>query len=144
MNFQPYTKANKPACLALFDANCPEFFAPNERDDYVEFLGAEPSGYEVCELDGEIVGGFGVIPGRDNKVDLRWILLNPNSQGRGLGSAIMSRVIAVASGQGAVAVDIGASHKSAPFFARFGAQATGEIENGWGPGMHRIDMVLTL
>jgi hypothetical protein len=37
---------------------------------------------------------------------------------------------------------IAASHKSAPFFAKFGAQELTTIVNGWGPAMHRVDMLL--
>ncbi len=39
--FRPYQTADREACLGLFDANCPEFFAPNERADYVAFLETE-------------------------------------------------------------------------------------------------------
>jgi hypothetical protein len=41
-------------------------------------------------------------------------------------------------------VDIAASQKSAAFFARFGAVTLKVVDNGWGTGMHRIDMELPL
>jgi hypothetical protein len=43
-----------------------------------------------------------------------------------------------------VSIRIAASHRSAPFFARFGAETVRETPDGWGPGMHRIDMELTV
>ena len=36
--FRGYRPPDESACLALFDENCPAFFAPNERDDYLVFL----------------------------------------------------------------------------------------------------------
>lgn len=135
---------DKAACLAIFDANCPEFFAANERDDYVRFLDAEIDGYEVCELDGRVVGAFGLMSNGVGEHHLNWIMLDPGSQGAGIGQAMMDRIIAVAREVQATLVGIAASHKSAPFFARFGAQHISRTEDGWGPGMHRIDMELEI
>jgi hypothetical protein len=61
-------------------------------------------------------------------------------QGAGIGTAIMERVQKSSSSSGSI-VEIAASHKSAPFFARFGARETARIEHGWAPGMHRVDML---
>ena len=140
--FRPYTHTDREACLELFDENCPEFFAPNERDDYANFLDAEPEGYEACIVGDRIAGAFGLIAGNARRMHLNWILLDPKFQGRGIGSAIMDRVATLATVAGAHVVDIAASHKSAPFFAKFGAVATATTQDGWGPGMHRVDMEL--
>ncbi|WP_242112849.1 hypothetical protein [Luteimonas aquatica] len=45
-------------------------------------------------------------------------------------------------GSGRPTLHISASHKSAPFFARFGALETARVPDGWGPGMHRVEMRL--
>ena len=140
--FRPYTFADKDTCLAIFDANCPDFFAPNERAYYADFLDAELATYELCLVDAHVVGAFGLIgKGADHR-RLNWILLSPVSHGRGIGSAIVERIARLARDAGVGVVDIAASHKSAPFFARFGAVAVHATDDGWGPGMHRIDMEL--
>ena len=46
--------------------------------------------------------------------------------------------------KGVVAIDIAASHLSAPSFGKYGAKALRTIRNGWGSNMHRIDMELVL
>lgn len=140
--FRPYTPADREACLELFDANCPGFFAPNERNDYADFLDAEPKGYEACIVGDRLAGAFGLIAGSAQRMHLNWILLDPKFQGLGIGSAIMDRIATVAVASGIHVVDIAASHKSAPFFAKFGAVATATTHDGWGPGMHRVDMEL--
>ena len=138
--FRAFASTDIPACLALFEANCPEYFAPNERADYRAFLDAAPDGYEVCELDGAIAGAYGVHAIDDDNAALHWILLAPAAQGRGLGAAIMSRAVRALDARGHRTLHISASHKSAPFFARFGAVEDARIEDGWGAGMHRVEM----
>jgi GNAT superfamily N-acetyltransferase len=143
-SFRPYSSADGEACLALFDANCPTFFAPNERDDYVAFLDVAPEAYEVCEVGGRVVAAFGLLSDETGNHTLTWIMLDPDSQGRGIGTLIMKRVTALASTSQSRLINIAASHLSAPFFARFGATATLRTDDGWGPGMHRVDMELVL
>ena len=142
--FRPYSSTDKSVCLGLFDANCPEFFAPNERVDYAEFLDANPFDYELCLTEDKVAGAFGLSEHGLQQKSLNWILLNPRSQGLGIGPVIMSRISAVALDSGASLINIAASHKSSPFFAKFGAIEIATIDNGWGSGMHRVDMELRL
>jgi GNAT superfamily N-acetyltransferase len=139
--FRPSTAGDRAACLAIFDANCPEFFAPNERADYAAFLDSASDAYTIVLSAGRAIGAYGVFPGAaPGECRLSWILLDPASHGRGIGRAVMSRAAADARAQGASVMRIAASHKSAPFFARFGATVVRTTPDGWGPGMHRVDM----
>ena len=142
-DFRRFASADRGACLHLFDANCPQFFAPNERADYELFMTDASGDYQVCLLDGRIVGAYGVLAEGPTGLALRWIVISPECKGRGLGSAIMQRVIGAVRATGPSArLYIGASHLSAPFFARFGATEVTRTPDGWGPGMHRVDMML--
>lgn len=141
--FRPYTSADRTACLRLFDSNCPRYFAPNEREGYEAFMTAADGEYEVCLLDGQVVGAYGVLAVESTGLALRWIVIAPEFQGHGLGSAIMQRVFEAVRATGPAArLHIGASHLSAPFFARFGARELTRTPHGWGPDMHRVDMEL--
>ncbi|MEM7455601.1 MAG: GNAT family N-acetyltransferase [Planctomycetota bacterium] len=145
ISVQNYAAGDFDDCLRIFDANCPEFFAENERADYVSFLRESGEEYRVCFTDGRACGAFGLL---DDKSDghaarrLNWIMIDPAFQGMGLGTAIMSRAISMAVESGAALIRIAASHKSAPFFARFNATVVKTTEDGWGKGMHRVDMEL--
>jgi GNAT superfamily N-acetyltransferase len=146
--FRAFEVDDTLACMALFDANCPGSFAPNERDAYQAFLASLSGGtddYEVC-LEGQaLVGAFGLTH-RDvsHSTSLRWIVIAPGAQGRGLGRELMARALAGARRRGSTQLQIAASQVSAPFFSRFGAVETLTTPDGWGPGMHRVDMVLAL
>ena len=130
--------------MSIFDANCPAFFAPNERQDYLRFLDGTPKGYEVCRVEGKVCGAFGLFADGQGVKRLNWILVDPQTQSVGVGSRIMKRVIQSGRQSQARVVKIAASHKSAAFFARFGAIVISSTKNGWGPGMDRVDMELTL
>jgi|TARA_B110000908_G_scaffold143221_1_gene172039 hypothetical protein len=62
----------------------------------------------------------------------------------GIGSVIMNRISAMAHQAGTRLVKSVASHKSAPFYTKFGVIKIAAIDNGWGPGMHPLDMELRL
>jgi GNAT superfamily N-acetyltransferase len=142
VEFIAYASDHRDACLAIFDRNCPEFFAPNERADYADFLDRAGGAYRLCRVEDRIAGAFGLMPaGAADEAHLNWILLSPDAQGAGVGRAIMTEVAAQAGAAGIARVHIAASHKSAPFFARFGAAETLRTADGWGPGMHRVDML---
>lgn len=142
--FRPFVPADKELCLDLFDANCPAYFAPPERIAYAKFLEAAPTGYEVGLEQGQIVGAYGLSGEGACRRELRWILVQPRTQGSGVGSAMMRRATALLRESGPRSLDIAASHLSAPFFAKHGAVVVAETRNGWGPGLHRVDMVLDL
>jgi GNAT superfamily N-acetyltransferase len=142
--FRAYCDADNDDCTSIFDANCPEFFAPNERKDFVAFLEVGSGGYEVCEIEGKVCGAFGLFAdGKDVKA-LNWIMIDPEAQGSGVGSAIMARIIGLGRRSESRMIRIAASHKSAPFFARFGATTISSTKDGWGRGMDRVDMELVL
>ncbi|MFK8041131.1 GNAT family N-acetyltransferase [Congregibacter sp.] len=142
-SFRSFRTDDLQSCLALFDANCPEFFAPNERADYEGFLSKNPATYIVATRNEKLVAAYGV-SSNGQRSSLNWILLARECQGLGLGSTIMKRVVAQAIELKTPVLCIAASHISAPFFARFSAVAGKTTWDGWGPGMHRVDMELPL
>jgi len=127
--------------MAVFESNCPKFFAPNEREEYKNFLAGNPPGYEVCLVESKILGAFGTwVETAGRRGHVCWIMIDPSGQGCGIGTAMMERVFETLGSKDIKAVDIAASQKSAPFFARFGAVEKNTTPEGWGPGLDRVDM----
>ena len=58
---------------------------------YAEFLSAAGDTYTVCLVGGDVMGAYGLEAREQGRVALRWILLSPAVQGRGLGSHRRSR-----------------------------------------------------
>ena len=141
--FQPYQASDYLDCVALFDRNCPDYFAPNEREDYIGFLKSDPHGYQVARLDQRVVAAFGLtVEGAIGRIS--WIMVCPDAKGQGVGAAMMQRAKESAQQARVDVVDIAASHLSAPFFAHFGAVEIETFPDGWGKGMHRVDMKLPI
>lgn len=138
--FRAYETTDRADCLRLFDENCPEFFAPNEREDYIAFLEHHSRDYLVASIEDKILAAYGFHLLPENAAALHWILLSRSSQGQGLGSLMMSRVLSQMRDNNRAPLYISASHKSAPFFSRFGAIEISREPDGWGPGMHRVEM----
>lgn len=141
VRFEAYGPESLEACQVLFDANCPRFFAPNERADYLRYLLGPPERYTVVRSGDRTVGAYGLEadPSR-GRGRLTWILVDPRSQGLGVGSKMMTRAREEAKAAGLAVLDIAASQHSEPFFRRFGARDVLRTPDGWGPGMHCIDM----
>jgi N-acetylglutamate synthase-like GNAT family acetyltransferase len=108
--------------------------------DYERFLDSDPVGYELCLHEGSIAGAYGLTGNGAARQNLSWILLSPRAQRSGIGSAIMIRILSLAKMAGSAQIYIAASHLSSPFFATFGVVTVRESKNGWGTGLHRIDM----
>jgi ribosomal protein S18 acetylase RimI-like enzyme len=144
IQFRPYVPTDRELCLEVFDANTPKFFVPDERLDYSSFLDANPVGYEVCLSGNKIIGAFGLIGCEAGYSNIHWILISPKLQGEGVGSMIMKRAISIGHKEKLAHIKIAASHLSAPFFEKYGAECITEIKDGWGLGMHRVDMELQL
>lgn len=141
---RPYTVEHRAGCLRLIDANTPTFFAPEERAAYDAFLSEHAAQYRVCLDNGQVIGAFGLIGGGTEARALRWMMIDPGYHGRGMGTAIMSRVKTLARAATIPMITIATSQHTAPFFARFGAREVTVTEHGWGPDMHRHDMELTV
>lgn len=145
VQFLPYDDTHFDACMGLFDANCPAFFAPNEKADYQVFLKRVAGKYRVVILGGNVVGAFGVLDEAiSGRCRLNWIVVDASNHGSGVGRSIMAETVAAARQMRAEVVEIAASDKSAPFFAKFGARELNYIAHGWGLDMHRIDMELAV
>ena len=144
LSFRAYLESDKESCLSLFDENCPDYFAPNERGDYEAYLASNPAEYELCLQNNNTVGAFGLFKESEQVADLNWIFLSLKAQGSGIGSIMMQKAKSRAVDLGVEVIQIATSHKAYKFFEKQGAVSVSEMEDGWGPGMHRIDMKLQI
>ena len=143
-----YSPSDRSACLSIFDSNCPEFLDPSERADYEEFLDsfAVSKGYLVFEQSGDIVAGGGIaFYPDDNTGWFCWGLVARDKHRQGLGRQLTKARIDLARGrQGITQLELDTSQKTKAFYESFGFVTKQITENGYGPGLDRYDMVLSL
>lgn len=143
-----YERADREACLSLFDSNVPPYFAPSERADFAAFLDDLPGPYLVLEdLNGDIVacGGFGPTRQDDTVAILCWGMVRRDQHGRGLGRQLLAtRLDLIATDPRFRAVRIETSPLSRGFFERFGFIVDLVVPDGFAPGLDLVAMALDL
>ena len=143
MELRPYRSDDAAACLALFDTNVPAYFASEERPGYAEFLAAMPVPYLVLLEDDRIVGCGGVGL-RDGEARMCWGIVDGARHRAGLGTRLLLERLVAGAELGATRAGLDTIPRTVPFFARFGFVVVREVEDGYGPGLHRRDMQLVL
>jgi GNAT superfamily N-acetyltransferase len=144
-DFRPYTPDDRAACLALFSANTPDWFAPHEQEQYESFLDDVPSAYFVM-LDGTgaIAGAGGIEIELARKVAwLTWGMVDPTRHGQGLGKSLLEfRLDRLRANLHISRVCIDSSQLTAPFYEKYGFTTQRIIPDGYAKGLHRHEMEL--
>jgi ribosomal protein S18 acetylase RimI-like enzyme len=147
VTLRPYTPADRDACLAIFDSDCPRYVAPEERPLFEAYLAAPKGRYAVLAADdGTIVGCGGVMTERDGReAHLTWGLIHAGHHRHGLGRAMtLERLRWIAEMPGIERVVMDTSQHTAGFYERLGFRLTRIVENGYAPGLHRHEMELRM
>ncbi len=141
LRMRRYTQEDREACLALFDSNVPEFFVPAEREGFDAFLVDMPVTYFVLENENEIVACGGVAT-REGEARMCWGIVGRAHHGEKIGTWLLLERLVAGVELGATRAGLDTIPKTVPFFERFGFRVVREVENGYGPGIHRRDMQL--
>ena len=140
LQFKNYSMESYDNCIGLFDLNCPEFFAPIEKNDYIEFLNQTKEGYVTIHHDSILIGAYGVHKTSSESASQSWTLIHPKYQNQGIGRLIMERVFSYLESNQLDNLFLSTSQQTEAFFLKFGAIRIDYIENGWDEGLHRIEM----
>lgn len=142
VSIRPYLPDDRQACLAIFLSNVPAYFAPAEQPDFEAYLDEPPSNHVVVIRDNRLLacGGWYVHEGVGR---LSWGMVMQTHHRASLGSFLLSwRLKQIFLLPDIDEVHLETSQHSAGFFNRYGFEAVRTTLNGYGPGLHRVDMVL--
>ena len=150
LTMRPYVEADRPAVLALFDANVPVFFAADERGWLEDSLDDLDGPAFLVTVDGEAAafGGYEVWDYYD-KALLVWGMAHPRFHGRGLGRWLLAERLALIARETPPTrwVTVDTSPKIAPFFLSQGFETASVWPHGYRTGgeMHvlRFDLATT-
>lgn len=143
--FRPYTLDDRAACLALFAANTPNWFAPHEQEQYEAFLDDAPATYFVMRDDTGTVAGAGGIDVEASRRTawLTWGMVDPARHGQGLGKVLLEhRLELLRANLNIARVCIDSSQLTAPFYEKYGFKTQRIIPDGYAKGLHRHEMEL--
>jgi ribosomal protein S18 acetylase RimI-like enzyme len=144
MNIRAYDNADKAACLAIFDSNCPKYFAPHERDEFSEFLDTPTCTYYVLEQDSAILGCGGYWTDGERAV-MCWGMVDNAWHGTGLGKwLLLYRWHIICQAAPTALLEINTSQHTFGFFEKLGLEVVKITPNGYGENIDRYDMRLQL
>ena len=146
LHLRTYQGNDRAALLAIFDGNVPRYFAPAERALFEAFL-LEPKGrFGVLTEGGSIVGCGGIWTSADGtSVSLNWGMIDRDQHRRGLGLWLTrERFRWIAALPNARQIILDTSQEAVGFYRKLGFEQTGVLEDHYGPGLHRHDLVLRI
>jgi N-acetylglutamate synthase-like GNAT family acetyltransferase len=140
-------ESDTQACIALMRENTPEFFTQTELAEFGLWLRSNTSPYLVIEADsGGLIacGGYHVDVGAKS-AGLMWGMVARGRHRQGIGSLLLGeRLKRIAADGRALRVVLDTSQHSRGFFERHGFQVVSIQADGFGPGLDRCDMRLSL
>lgn len=146
---RPYIPDDFSACLAVFDSNVPTYFAPEERADCCECLrgvDVKHRPYIVLTRQGSVIACGGLITETVNRqARLAWVMVDSALHGQGLGTSLTQAILALARATPDIAeVGLATSQHILGFYEGFGFTVSNITPDGFGPGLDRCDMTLSL
>lgn len=146
MQIRPYVAGDKSACLAIFDSNSPKYFAPHERDEFIDFLDKPTCTYYVIEDGSDILGCGGYWVSDDgSRAVMCWGMIANDRHGTGLGKwLLLYRWKIICQTAPGAMLEINTSQHTYGFFEKLSLKVTEITKNGYGENIDRYDMRLKL
>ncbi|MGD8978081.1 MAG: GNAT family N-acetyltransferase [Gammaproteobacteria bacterium] len=144
--FRPYLSADRSRCLDVFSSNVPRYFQEHERSEFETFIDTSGCPYFVLALPEGVVGcgGYGQ---RETgaPADLCWGMVAAAHHGSRLGEfLLLGRLAAIVRDQVAASVRLVTTQHTDGFFRRYGFEIRSRVADGYGPGLDKVSMSLTL
>lgn len=94
IRIRKYHISDKPELMEILQMNTPQYFAKTEIKDFDHYLDSAIEQYFVIEINDKIVGSGGINFEKASKTGkLSWDIINPNFQGKGLGTDLLKHRI---------------------------------------------------
>lgn len=143
---RPYTPTDKEKLMELLRLNTPAYFAPQEEDDFREYLDHELDQYFVVEDDNEIVGCGGINFAEDRKsVRISWDIIHPAAQGKGWGRKLTQyRIDKIREVPEVETIIVRTTQLVYPFYERAGFELKQVVPDYWAKGFDLYYMEIRL
>ena len=145
MEIRSYSVRDRQACLDILRGNTPEYFVPQDHDEFCGFLDNLPGPYFVVQQQKELVACGGWAMNSASVAALTWGMVRRNYQRRGIGRDLLRyRLEAIRNSSRARVVRILTVQLVQEFFAQAGFAVVEVEPNGYGVGLDRVTMDLQL
>lgn len=145
MNILKYTPAFREQCIAIFESNQPKYFAPEERQLFIDWLdNGTAADYYVVESNGQIIACGGIyLDQRNNEGGLSWGMVHAAWHKQGIGKQFAQhRIELLKTTYPARVYRIETSQHTAPFYEKLGFKTVEITKDGFGDGLDKYNMQL--
>ncbi len=142
ISISPYQETDRPSLVSIFKENVPEFFAPHELDEYVDYLGKYGNSYYSIRNQDMVIGGVGIMVDREKQTgSITWIFFSNSSKGTGAGTAAVNEMLDIMrSNPDVTEFRVRTSQHAFEFFERFGFRIDKTEKDYWAEGLDLYDM----
>ena len=148
INIRAHEPEDRPRLLTLLRLNTPEYFSPEEELDLIDYLDHFADNYYVLEIDGEILGCGGFNLSEDGETGkISWDIFHPDSQGKGLGTALTKfRIEKIKEIESVKILSVRTSQMAYKFYEKFGLELREVVKDYWEIGfdLYRLDRPIHL
>lgn len=148
MIIRKHTDSDRKRIMELLKLNIPEYFSPEEEEDLIDYLDNHADNYYVIEDDNVVVGCGGFNLSEDGETGkISWDIFDPQSQGKGYGSALTKfRIQRIKEIEGVKIVSVRTSQLVYPFYEKFGLELREVVKDYWAKGfdLYRLDSDINL
>ncbi|MCE3259899.1 MAG: family N-acetyltransferase [Bacteroidetes bacterium] len=154
LNIRPYKPSDYDSCIRIFKSNLPLYFDPTElpllekwllgmNDNKIVYPSNEKEYFFVAELNSEVVACGGYYLPKDNAVaKMAWGMVDHKHHKKGFGKELlMFRIDKITRDQPLRVIELDTSQHTFLFFEKTGFEVVKITENGYGPDLHRYDMI---
>lgn len=144
MKILQYRNEHRVKCIEAFDSNLGQYFAPSEREEFIEYLDslATDPEYYVCIKDEQLLacGGVGI---KSTTASLAWGMVHRDFHGQGIGTVLTDyRLSQLKANASIEVVQIETSQHTENFYKKRGFVVTKSVPNGFGDGIDCVAMEL--
>ncbi len=139
-----YNKLDQLKLIELIRQNTPEFFAPSEESDLINYLNEEVEDYFIIEKDDEIIGCGGINYEKAKSTGIiSWDIISSKHQGLGIGSKLLKyRLNELQKNHEINKVIVRTSQYAYPFYEKHGFELGYIKKDHWGKGFDLYYMEL--
>lgn len=146
MEIRKYKTSDKLTLIELLRLNTPQFFAPEEEQDLIDYLEHEIEEYFVIENNGDIIGAGGVnLKETINTGYISWDFIHPDYQGKGAGSLLLNHRIKLLHANSDIKkIKVRTTQHVFKFYEKFGFTLMSVTKDYWAKGFDLYDMEIQI
>ena len=143
---RPYHPSDKQELLKILRLNIPQYFAPSEEADFIEYLGKHAEHYFVVEENQQIIGCGGINFWENGTVArISWDIIHSNHQGKGIGKKLTQfRINEIKKNAEVKKIVVRTSQLAFQFYTKSGFKLVKIEKDYWAKGFDLYEMEMEL